>query len=120
MTDAEATEQARQALLNAADLIDNRGWTQGAYARDADGRAILVDSTFACRFCMAGAILRSLSMPVPAQWWTRGVSKVEQAVYAKAVTLVLRQTKEVSIAITNDHSLMTATAASDTLRRAAR
>ena len=33
-------------------------WTQGAYARDAEGRACAVGYTFVCRWCLVGAIHR--------------------------------------------------------------
>ena len=43
-------------LMQAADLIEQEGWTRGHYAADADGQRCEVAASCAIRFCLAGAI----------------------------------------------------------------
>lgn len=50
--------RARNVLLNAADLLEKKGWTQGCDARDADGRTVALDSELAQSFCAIGAVHR--------------------------------------------------------------
>ena len=53
------TDQTPQDILNAAaDLIERTGWTQGEFAKDADGDPVSATSPFANCFCMFGAIYR--------------------------------------------------------------
>ena len=50
---------ATQALIEARDLIkDPARWTQGAYARDADGRAVSSTSPEACQWCAMGVVAK--------------------------------------------------------------
>jgi hypothetical protein len=44
--------------LREARALIERGWTQGAFARHANGRVIGCESESASCFCMAGAIMR--------------------------------------------------------------
>lgn len=48
-----------QILLDAAELLRTKGWTQGASARTASGREVDSSHYQACRFCMIGAINRA-------------------------------------------------------------
>jgi hypothetical protein len=46
--------------MKVKDILSNASkWTQGADARDADGRACDVDSPAAAAFCLRGAVLRA-------------------------------------------------------------
>jgi hypothetical protein len=44
-------------------LSDKSKWTQGSYARDAEGRACDVDSPCADKFCLTGAAVRVYDGP---------------------------------------------------------
>lgn len=46
-------------LRAAANLIEERGWTQGASAKSKTGRIVLVKSRSAACFCSSGAIERA-------------------------------------------------------------
>ena len=48
----------RTCLLDAADLLESKGWAKYSSARDKNGRAVLCDSPKAEKFCMTGAIWR--------------------------------------------------------------
>jgi hypothetical protein len=46
-------------VLNAAaDLIEQRGWTKNASARDSQGKVVPPTSVDACRWCATGAIIK--------------------------------------------------------------
>lgn len=49
--------EVKQTLIAARALIE-KGWTQDAYARDADGAACSVNDDRATCFCMNGAVMR--------------------------------------------------------------
>lgn len=49
-------EQRVLAVRDAAIILIGRGWTQGAFARDADGTPVRALSSEATRHCLAGAI----------------------------------------------------------------
>lgn len=49
-------EQRVLAVRDAAIILVERGWTQGAFARDADGTPVRALSSEATRHCLAGAI----------------------------------------------------------------
>lgn len=48
-----------EALTEARELLDKKGWTQGAYARDANGDEVLYYSKDACKFCARGALFKA-------------------------------------------------------------
>ena len=52
MTPSEILTEARR-------LIEGKGWTQGAFARNCDGERIGLDDPCAARFCSIGALIRS-------------------------------------------------------------
>ena len=55
-------------LRKARDLIEQKGWTRGAYARTAGGTPVPVHDPDACRFCSVGALIRaSLDTPESSQ-----------------------------------------------------
>lgn len=45
-----------QALIAAADLIDEKGWTKGTYARNERGRRVDPTDKSATCFCLYGAL----------------------------------------------------------------
>lgn len=47
-----------QCAIDAAELIEHGGWTQGAEARDANGNKVSALSDFACSWCAMGALRR--------------------------------------------------------------
>jgi hypothetical protein len=49
---------AKAVLLRAAELVE-KGWTQGAYARDANGQVVTTSSPNAVTFCASGAVFRA-------------------------------------------------------------
>ena len=54
----EVTVPVRKILAESKRLLEEKGWTKGVYARDAEGTQVsCVDSTATC-FCMLGAINR--------------------------------------------------------------
>lgn len=58
--------------LREARALIERGWTQGAFARNGSGHAVTYESGDASCFCVAGALLRA----------TNGFSEFERAVAA--------------------------------------
>jgi len=57
MTPAELT--VAEVLEKAADLLaEPEGWTQDAFAEDADGNSVPIDSPDATCFCIRGAIMK--------------------------------------------------------------
>ena len=46
-------------LKKARNLIEG-GWTRSAYARNKDGKAVPYNHSSACRFCLLGAVYRSI------------------------------------------------------------
>lgn len=52
-------EMVVRILLNACDLLEKRGWTQGSMARDANGDACSVNSDAAMSYCLSGALVKS-------------------------------------------------------------
>ena len=52
------TQQIAEILDRAAELIETKGWTQGAFAR-AGGKPVIIDHIDADCFCAVGAIHRS-------------------------------------------------------------
>jgi hypothetical protein len=48
----------KELLLNAAQLIEDKDWARGAFARNAAGKECCVDDPAACSFCLEGAIAR--------------------------------------------------------------
>lgn len=57
----------REVLLGAADLLERTGWTQGSWARNAHGIAVLPSAGDAVRFCALGALARTRSEST--DWW---------------------------------------------------
>ena len=51
--------KTQEILARAADIIEDYGWTRGAFARDTDGVSVSETSPDACRFCAFGAIRRA-------------------------------------------------------------
>lgn len=51
---------AKQILMGGRELVA-KGWKQGAFAADADGVAIAIDSREACQFCPLGALWRMVA-----------------------------------------------------------
>lgn len=56
-------KSVHQSLLDLRALIE-KGWTQGAYARDKNGITVLVFSAEARTFCLSGAA-RNVENPLP-------------------------------------------------------
>lgn len=50
--------KAKDILIEAANLLETKGWTQGAFARDANGISISDDEESAVCFCTIGALNR--------------------------------------------------------------
>lgn len=48
-----------ETIDRAAGLLEAKGWTQGAFARDRDGRPVSTGAENAACFCAAGAIIRA-------------------------------------------------------------
>lgn len=46
-------------LLSSTLELVERGWTSGAFARDARGHAVNVNDQEACRWCLVGALTRA-------------------------------------------------------------
>lgn len=44
--------------MKMCELLNRETWTQGVYARDADGKQVSVNSTMAVKFCLIGALVR--------------------------------------------------------------
>lgn len=42
-------------------VLTTKGWVQGAFAKNASGRACPIPDPDACRFCLSGAVGRALS-----------------------------------------------------------
>lgn len=55
----------RLVLLAAKDMLQERGWTKGTFARDRDGKAVPVLSDRADTFDMNGAIVRAVGGITP-------------------------------------------------------
>jgi hypothetical protein len=58
-------------LNDAADLIERRGWTTGASARDEQGYVVRVASPEACCWCVAGAVQKvthDTDLPLTPVW----------------------------------------------------
>ena len=51
--------KTQEILVRAADIIEDYGWTRGAFARDPNGDKVPETSPDACRFCALGAIRRA-------------------------------------------------------------
>ena len=47
---------AKRILSSAADLIEDTGWTQGAFCRNARGKACRMGSKDAVSYCLIGAV----------------------------------------------------------------
>src|SRR6185295_6995413 len=58
MTMAVSSKPER-VLARAKNLLANRGWTQGVFARDKNGREVSAGDSKATRFCINGAIDRA-------------------------------------------------------------
>lgn len=56
--------------MKAIDYI-RKGWVQGHYAVNSDGRAALIGSPAACAWCTTGAILASYPDGTPEHWNAR-------------------------------------------------
>lgn len=50
---------AREVLMEARRLIDEKGWTQNTFARDKSGEPVVPDAYCAVCFCSTGAIARA-------------------------------------------------------------
>lgn len=50
---------ASQLLLNAAALIETKGWTQGVFAKNELHHAVSSEDPSACSFCAIGALRRA-------------------------------------------------------------
>lgn len=61
MNHSMTREQQIEILTVARDVVlcDESAWTQGAYARDAAGKEVLVDDVDAAAFCRVGAAWRA-------------------------------------------------------------
>ena len=46
-------------LSGAIELLKKKGWTQGEYAKNAEGKKVEALQTEACQFCLLGAIMAS-------------------------------------------------------------
>jgi len=46
-------------IKKAIELLETKGWTQGAYARNAEGAPIYRMEPEACSFCLSGALSRA-------------------------------------------------------------
>ena len=57
MTRQEKIEALRKASL----LLQEKGWTQGCFARDKEGKGVNPTSKNAICFCIAGACIKTLS-----------------------------------------------------------
>ncbi len=51
------TAEIIENLTKACDLIDRKGWCQGAYAVSKTGRKVKPDGKAAARFCLMGAVM---------------------------------------------------------------
>lgn len=82
----------RAALLAAASLIEPEGaWTQGEFARDADGRSRpSCDPRATCR-CASGALLAVCGGSGPEYWAARNVLDLHIASISKYVTVMAWQ-----------------------------
>lgn len=49
----------KEIISEAIRLIDN-GWTQGAFARNANDEIVFVTNPYACKFCAQGALERAV------------------------------------------------------------
>lgn len=61
-----------QKLIDARDILETKGWTQGAIARDADGNSCFTASSDVVCFCGLGALLKacgSESVDFSAMWY---------------------------------------------------
>lgn len=98
-----------EVLLAAAELVE-RGWTQGALARKADGTRVPIYSRHAVSFCAIGAISRVAK---------RGVDHNRDDA-ALALSRVTRGTRGRLISEWNDAPNQTAANVAATMRRVAR
>ena len=129
----EQTSEAR--VLEEAARIVERGWTQGAFARGADGRA-LHWSGGAAAYCMAGAAFRALAAERPdeaprvsedgralaARVWARlaDAARGHAAAAGWNAGLEAGLTGEMAVEEINDHGAMTQEQAAAIMRRARR
>lgn len=71
-----------ETLTAARALIDTPDkWTQGVFARDADGKKIGYDSEKACRFCSSGALWRSVELD---DFWNQADSASENVGFLRS------------------------------------
>ena len=56
MSELITDEMVVKVLRQAAERLTDEAWTQGENARDAEGRAIGLESAEACQWCMIGAV----------------------------------------------------------------
>lgn len=54
-----SNQQAKQIIEAAADLLEEKGWTRGCFARGVGGVTVDIEDTSATCFCSHGAIYRA-------------------------------------------------------------
>ena len=82
----------KEVLIKARELIsDPNNWTAHAYARDAKGERVEINSPAACKFCALGAVQRVIGRPH------------DPSLSRKAWNALHEQTSDYSVASVNDN-----------------
>jgi len=78
------SSKPERVLARAKNLLANRGWTQGVFARDKNGREVSAGDSKATRFCINGAIDRACrgikNGSARAAAWSKAADAVQRAV----------------------------------------